>query len=101
MRKRARGGMRGEELVMDRELTALATLPLNEDGASSERPDESVEKKYASLIDLQTGSIGRVVGSEDQPAGAHLFYFWADSKVLSLDIGHIVVTFSEEAAVIG
>ncbi|MBA3336264.1 MAG: ATP-binding protein, partial [Chloroflexia bacterium] len=36
-----------------------------------------------------------------EPSGAHQFFFWADDEALSLDVGHIVVAFSEEAAVIG
>ena len=59
---------------------------------------------FAHLVDLQTGPIGRVVTSERSPASAHTFSFWAaddSSEALALDIGQIVVGFSEEAAVIG
>ncbi len=56
---------------------------------------------FAGLIDRQTGPIGRVVGSEREPAGAHTFCIWASEAAISLDVGHIVVSFSEEAAVIG
>ncbi|MGI9254946.1 MAG: hypothetical protein ACR2J8_14475, partial [Thermomicrobiales bacterium] len=56
---------------------------------------------FSDLIDAHTGPIGRVVGSEREPAGSHVFAFWANDKALSLDVGHIVVAFSEEAAVIG
>jgi len=56
---------------------------------------------FAHLIDRQTGPIGRVVGSEREPAGAHRFCIWAADDATSLDVGHIVVAFSEEAAVIG
>ncbi len=59
---------------------------------------------FAPLIDRDTGPIGRVVTSERNPAGAHTFHFWAadtPDEARSLDIGHIVVAFSEEAAVIG
>lgn len=56
---------------------------------------------FAPFIDQRQGAIGRVVGSEKEPAGSHQFYFWADDGATSLDIGHIVVTFSEEAIVIG
>lgn len=56
---------------------------------------------FSPLIDTQTGAIGRVVSSEREPAGAHQFFFWASEDALTLDVGHIVVTFSEEAAVIG
>ena len=56
---------------------------------------------FAPLIDQRTGPIGRVVGSEREPAGAHAFCIWAADEARSLDVGHIVVAFSEEAAVIG
>ncbi len=55
---------------------------------------------FAPLVDATTGEIGRVVSSEREPSGAHVFYFWADDRALTLDVGHIVVGFSEEAAVI-
>ncbi len=42
-----------------------------------------------------------MVGSEKEPAGSHRFYIWAKEGEKSLDVGHIVVAFSEEAAVIG
>jgi hypothetical protein len=66
-----------------------------------EEPLTGIQEACKTLYDRQTGEIGRVVASETNPAGSHLFYFWASDKILSLDIGHIVVTFSEEAAVIG
>ncbi len=56
---------------------------------------------FSALIDLETGQIGRVVGSEKEPAGSHRFYIWAKNGEKALDVGHIVVAFSEEAAVIG
>ena len=56
---------------------------------------------FAALIDTRTGPIGRVVGSEREPAGAHAFCIWAADGARSLDVGHIVVAFSEEAAVVG
>lgn len=56
---------------------------------------------FQHFIDSATGEIGRVVSSEKEPAGAHVFYFWAADDALTLDVGHIVVAFSEEAAVIG
>lgn len=56
---------------------------------------------FTGLVDKQTGVIGRVVSSEREPAGSHQFHFWGDDDALTLDIGHIVVAFSEEAAVIG
>ncbi len=56
---------------------------------------------FSELIDQRHGAIGRVVSSEKEPAGSNVFYFWAGEDQLSLDIGHIVTGFSEEAAVIG
>lgn len=55
---------------------------------------------FAPFIDRHTGEIGRVVSSEREPSGSHVFYFWADDGALTLDVGHIVVGFSEEAAVV-
>ena len=57
--------------------------------------------RFRELVDLRTGAIGRVVSTEREPAGAHQFFFWAADDALTLDVGHIVVAFSEEAAVIG
>ncbi|MGB3328759.1 MAG: hypothetical protein WBA46_07380, partial [Thermomicrobiales bacterium] len=59
------------------------------------------QEKFRALADEQTGIIGRVVSSEREPAGSHTFYFWAADEALTLDIGHIVVAYSEQAAVIG
>src|SRR5680860_648443 len=59
------------------------------------------QDQFRDLLDVATGEIGRVVSSEKEPAGAHEFYFWAADDALTLDVGHIVVAFSEEAAVIG
>ena len=59
------------------------------------------QRKFAHFIDEATGVIGRVVGSEKEPSGAHIFAFWAADDATTLDVGHIVVAFSEEAAVIG
>ncbi|MDQ3227730.1 MAG: hypothetical protein M3Q50_14005, partial [Chloroflexota bacterium] len=56
---------------------------------------------FANFIDERTGPIGRVVGSEREPAGSHVFAIWVSENAISLDVGHIVVAFSEEAAVIG
>jgi hypothetical protein len=56
---------------------------------------------FSSFFDLHTGAIGRVVGSEREPAGSHAFFIWADDKARDLDVGHIVITASEEAVVIG
>lgn len=59
------------------------------------------QEQFHNLADRTTGIIGRVVSSEREPAGSHTFYFWAADEALTLDIGHIVVAYSEEAAVIG
>ncbi len=56
---------------------------------------------FGDYLDTRVGAIGRVVSSEKEPSGAHQFCFWADDGETNLDVGHIVVTFSEEAAVIG
>jgi hypothetical protein len=64
-------------------------------------PVPSTQKVFADFIDSRTGPIGRVVGSEREPAGSHVFAMWAADDATSLDVGHIVVAFSEEAAVIG
>lgn len=58
-------------------------------------------REFAPFIDQRAGAIGRVVGSEKEPAGSHQFFFWAADSARSLDVGHIVVTFSEDAIVIG
>lgn len=59
------------------------------------------QERFCDLVDHDTGAIGRVVSSEREPAGSHEFFFWGSEDALTLDVGHIVVTFSEEAAVIG
>ena len=64
-------------------------------------PADSPRERFARFIDANTGPIGRVVGSEREPAGSHLFAIWVSDDAVTLDIGHIVVAFSEEAAVIG
>jgi hypothetical protein len=56
---------------------------------------------FPEMIDTAHGVIGRVVASEMEPSGSHVFYFWAGEDQLSLDVGHIVVSFSEESAVVG
>jgi uncharacterized protein len=58
-------------------------------------------ERFRDLVDLESGAFGRVVSSEREPAGSHEFFFWAADEALTLDVGHIVVSFSEEAAVIG
>lgn len=71
-------------------------------GAEPEtRPEPPLPEEFARFLDLRTGPIGRVVGSEREPAGSHVFAFWASESATTVDVGHIVVAFSEEAAVIG
>jgi hypothetical protein len=57
--------------------------------------------EFGDMVDTLTGPIGRVVGSEKEPAGAHQFCIWASEQARSLDVGHIVAAFSEDAAVVG
>jgi len=59
------------------------------------------QQDFQDFIDITTGEIGRVVSSEKEPSGAHEFFFWAADDAQTLDVGHIVVAFSEQAAVIG
>ncbi|CAN5711886.1 ATP-binding protein [soil metagenome] len=73
-------------------------VPLSELG---ETRDPWSMPNFATLIDTAHGAIGRVVASEKEPSGSHVFYFWIGESQLSLDVGHIVVGFSEESAVIG
>jgi hypothetical protein len=53
-------------------------------------------------LDTASGPIGRVVTSEDHPATAHEFFFWAaeTEAAQNLDIGHIVAAESEDATAI-
>ncbi|MCD6059620.1 MAG: hypothetical protein K0Q89_3150, partial [Thermomicrobiales bacterium] len=80
-------------------------LPNGTERADSVRADavagESPREAFARFIDERTGPIGRVVGSEREPAGSHVFAIWVSDDAITLDVGHIVVAFSEEAAVIG
>ena len=41
-------------------------------------------ERFASYFDLRTGPIGRVVGSEQEPAGSHAFFIWADDDRRSM-----------------
>ncbi len=68
---------------------------------STMRARASPREAFAHFIDERTGPIGRVVGSEREPAGSHVFAIWVSDDAITLDVGHIVVAFSEEAAVIG
>ncbi|HEU0116338.1 MAG TPA: hypothetical protein VFQ80_16735 [Thermomicrobiales bacterium] len=82
-------------------------VALNDDDASAAageaRPPQplAADERFRDLIDHRTGPIGRVVGSEKEPAGSHAFSIWVTDDALALDAGHIVVAFSEEAAVVG
>lgn len=67
-------------------------------GNNGHRSDRTA---FDGLIDARHGPIGRVVASEREPSGAHIFHFWAGEEQRSLDVGHIIVGFSEDAAVIG
>ncbi len=84
----------------------LSPLGLGGDGLTGPVSGLAAEEvalleRFGDLVDTRTGAIGRVVGSEKEPAGAHRFCMWADDDARSLDVGHVVVAFSEEAAVIG
>jgi uncharacterized protein len=54
------------------------------------------------FLDLDLGPIGRVVTSEDSPATAHEFFFWAAETpaAQNLDIGHIVAAEAEDATAV-
>ncbi len=62
---------------------------------------EALGQQFGHFFDQRTGVIGRVVGSEKEPAGAHQFCIWAAESATTLDVGHIVIACSEEAVVIG
>lgn len=57
---------------------------------------------HPNYLDTDSGPIGRVVTSEDQPATAHEFFFWtAETEAAqNLDIGHIVAAEAEDATAI-
>lgn len=75
---------------------------LAEDDRSAPRRDlDRLLDAFGDMVDSGTGPIGRVVGSEKEPAGAHRFCIWASERARTLDVGHIVVAFSEDAAVVG
>ena len=77
------------------------TLTLDE--RSTEETPQALARfeRFIRYFDVKTGAIGRVVGSEKEPAGSHQFFIWATDGAVSLDVGHIVITSSEEAIVIG
>ena len=74
---------------------------LTSNGSAPAAVPSGLPDEFADLIDTRTGIVGRVVGSEREPAGSQVFHFWAADDALTLDIGHIVVAFADEAAVIG
>ena len=57
---------------------------------------------HPDYLDIDSGPIGRVVTSEDQPATAHEFYFWtAETEAAqNLDIGHIVAAAAADATAV-
>ncbi|MCC6703644.1 MAG: ATP-binding protein [Thermomicrobiales bacterium] len=77
------------------------TLNDSEPNASRTAQLDRLIAEFGDYIDQRAGPIGRVVGSEREPAGSHQFFFWASDSARTLDVGHIVITFSEDAAVIG
>jgi hypothetical protein len=82
--------------------TFESVQPLSANGVEPQSaPASPPRERFAHFIDVRTGPIGRVVGSEKEPAGAHAFAIWAADDAITLDVGHIVVAFAEEAAVIG
>src|SRR3712207_5849067 len=99
-RRQAAGGPRTMVTVLFDAEQAITTDEFDQSSFASGEA-ERLAQHFADLIDQQTGAIGRVVGSEKEPAGAHQFCIWAADGARSLDVGHVVVAFSEEAAVIG
>jgi len=83
------------------DLEQFASLVDDLEGEPGSKLDPRLRELFGDLIDQNHGAIGRVVASEQEPAGSHSFYFWANEDQRSLDVGHIVVGFSEDAAVIG
>jgi hypothetical protein len=83
------------------DLEELASLVDELEAEPGSKLDSRLRDLFGELIDQKHGAIGRVVASEQEPAGSHSFYFWANEDQRSLDVGHIVVGFSEDAAVIG
>ena len=82
-------------------VSELAEL-LSPNGAAPQiRQTQPLQEEFARFLDRRVGPIGRVVGSEREPAGSHVFAFWAADDATTVDVGHIVVAFSEDAAVIG
>lgn len=79
------------------ESTENAIVP--NDGMSADL--RALLQQFGQYVDQAHGAIGRVVASEKEPSGSHEFYIWARENERALDVGHIVVAFSEEALVIG
>ncbi|MCD6033667.1 MAG: hypothetical protein K0S78_5853, partial [Thermomicrobiales bacterium] len=81
----------------------IETLAIPSPNGSGHAPEviASPRERFSHFIDERTGPIGRVVGSEREPAGSHVFAIWVSEEAVTLDVGHIVVAFSEEAAVVG
>jgi hypothetical protein len=82
-------------------MTELLETTTTQDGFADTSIRVWRQPQFSPLLDEATGEVGRVVSSEKEPAGAHEFFFWAADGALTLDVGHIVVAFAEEAAVIG
>ncbi|MFL5762107.1 MAG: ATP-binding protein [Thermomicrobiales bacterium] len=83
------------------EVAGIKVATNGRDSSDRDATIAELEFLFAPYIDARTGPIGRVVGSEKEPAGAHQFFIWASEAARSLDVGHIVATFSEDALVIG
>jgi hypothetical protein len=81
----------------------IETLAIPSPNGSGHAPEviASPRERFSHFIDERTGPIGRVVGSEREPAGSHVFAIWVSEEAVTLDVGHIVVAFSEEASVVG
>ena len=80
--------------------TISFTSPNGVDQTEPEGLDRLLDR-FGSFVDQRAGAIGRVVGSEREPSGSHQFFFWASDSARTLDVGHIVAAFSEDAVVIG
>src|SRR5215213_8677167 len=87
--------------MVDLDLFANLVDELDPADGPGSKLDPRLRDLFGDLIDRKHGAIGRVVASEQEPAGSHSFYYWANEDQRSLDVGHIVVGFSEDAAVIG
>lgn len=100
----APGQPRIEEHEVEHGQTVLTIDSTEAVGTEQEALPPALEElliTFGDLVDQQHGAIGRVVASEKEPSGSHQFCFWAGEEQTDLDVGHIVVAFSEQAAVIG